>query len=218
MKRILIFGGSFDPVHFGHLEPAKKVQDFFHFDQFIFLPCKAQVLKEPSKQATVPHRLKMLQLALDEEAKTYPFTIDLCEIERKSPSYMVLTLQYFRKKFGDEASLTLLLGEDAYESLPEWYQWEKILTLANILVLHRPGFKKKSVHALLDMHQSEDFSLMLQKPYGVIVHFNAGTYDFSSTEIRERIQKKISVESKVASSVLDYIQKHRLYNTSSETK
>lgn len=130
---ILIYGGSFDPPHFGHLDTALNVQHYFRFEQFIFLPCKTPLLKK-NALASPLQRLEMLQILI----KGYPeFSISTIELDRDTPSYMSETLEQFRRDYGPEVSITLLLGRDAFLNLQKWHGWEKIPKLCNVLMIHR---------------------------------------------------------------------------------
>lgn|SRR3990167_2286437 len=196
---IVIFGGTFDPIHYGHLNISTAVQDFFNFESFIFLPCKIQVLKN-----TIPvnqvHRVTMLELACENYPKKYNFLIDSQEISRKSPSYMVLTLRNYRKKLGPNVSITLMLGVDSFNQLSQWYQWRHIISLANLLVIHRPGY----------------IPAWNTSPNGVIDYFNAGEYAISSTKVRQELANRPLKYDKIPTNVYDYIVSHNLYTSSAE--
>lgn len=132
-NNLIIFGGTFDPPHLGHLNTALAVQKHMQFERFLFLPCKFPVLKK-NTTASSEQRIQMLELML----LSYPeFEIDLREIQRPTPSFMVDTLQSFRDDLGNEISITLLLGMDAFLQLPQWHAWEKILELCHLLVMKR---------------------------------------------------------------------------------
>lgn len=211
METLAIYGGTFDPVHKAHIATALKIQDEFHFDAFHFVPCKTPLVKAPSS-ASAKQRADMLSLAIE----AYPkFHIDLREIRRDTPSFMSETLKSYRKEYPDSA-ITLILGKDAFLSLPRWHEWEKLPELANILVMERPQENTapplpQSLQNLLEQHQSNHFLDVLQSPFGKIVQFNAGNYDLSSTVIRKKIQENLSVAEDLDPAVLTYIQKFGLY-------
>lgn len=210
MPSIAIFGGTFDPVHNGHIQTSLAIQTHFNFDTYNFLPCKVSTIKPPSF-ANSQQRVEMLQLAI----KSYPdFKIDLREIERDSPSYMVETLESFRTE-NENASISLILGYDAFLSLPQWHHWEKIIKLANLLVINRMQFSNdpvpESIKKLLKTNKTEIKADLLVKNAGVIYLFNAGNYEISSTNIREELIKNKNIESKLPKEVFNYIKQQELY-------
>lgn len=210
MYHIAIFGGTFDPIHNGHLQTSLAIQSYFQFDTYLFLPCKIPTIKAPTL-ANSQQRIKMIELAIN----VYPgFKLDLREIERDSPSYMVETLQSFREEFQD-ASITLIMGYDAFISLPSWHQWEKLITLANLLVINRDEFILHSmpiiIQKFLEQHQSTEKSELLNNKSGVVLRFDAGHYDISSTMIRKEIKQKKDVRSKIPIKVYQYIKDEGLY-------
>lgn len=213
MKKIAIFGGTFDPPHVGHLKIAQTVQDTFSFERFLFLPCKSPVLKAET-QTSAKHRLQMLKLMLKPFQE---FTIDTREIYRDTPSYMVYTLESFHKDFGEQTTFTLMLGFDAFVQLPQWYQWEKILKQCNLLVINRPSsFIKDMPTILRSIYQQQpqlSCAELLQKPYGKIVFFDAGDYPISSTLIRQQLAQHAPIEQYLDKNVYHYIRKHHLYHT-----
>jgi nicotinate-nucleotide adenylyltransferase len=210
-KHIAIYGGSFDPVHLGHIKTAEFIQTTFHFDKFFFLPCKKPLLKSDT-EAEANIRVEMLKLAI----KSYPsFEIDTREVERDSPSYMLETLLSFRNEYKN-AAITLIIGWDAFIKLPEWYQWQEIPKLANLLVIHRENFQTKTKPPVLEKliatlktnHQND----LKNYPNGKIYFLNAGNYDISSTEIRAMLKSNQSVEKLLSTEVFNYIKKYKLYH------
>jgi nicotinate-nucleotide adenylyltransferase len=211
LDNLLIFGGTFDPVHNGHIKTAITVQDNFHFDHFVFLPCKIPVLKNDSV-ATPEQRLSMLTLALNEHPD-YHFEIDAREMTRSTPSYMVTTLEDYRHEKGGSVSITLLMGADAFEQLHRWYKWERLLQLANILVIERPGLQDipPILTNTLIKHETTDKAAMINSTNGLIYRFNAGLYNESSTAIRQQLSENQSWPLSMPKSVVDYISKNNVY-------
>jgi nicotinate-nucleotide adenylyltransferase len=210
MHTIAIFGGTFDPIHNGHLNVSLNIQTDFKFDSYLFLPCKVPTMK-PSAIAKEQDRINMIKLAI----KNYPdFKIDLREIERDTPSYMVKTLESFRFEFPDSA-ITLIIGYDSFLTLPHWYEWEKLITLANILVVKRNECSKlelsNQMHDFLKKYQSMDKTSILKKSKGVIFLFDAGHYPLSSTEIRKKLKQKKDLGAVIPKEVYQYIKDEGLY-------
>jgi nicotinate-nucleotide adenylyltransferase len=210
MQSIAIFGGSFDPIHNGHLQTSVTIQAYFNFDSYIFLPCKTPAIKPPTL-ANSQQRIEMIQLAIKDK---HHFKLDVREIQRDTPSYMVETLQSFRAEY-PQASITLILGYDAFLSLPKWYQWEKIIFLSHLLVINRDEFTKQPVlkimQEFLKEHQTKNKIDLLTTQSGTAFLFNAGNYDISSTSIREEIQKGNNVKNKLPRLVYEFIMTQLLY-------
>lgn len=210
MKNILIFGGTFDPPHHGHLKTAETVCFNFNFDTVLFLPCKSPVLKAES-QASPSERIDMLKLAL----KSYSqFRIDLSEIKRDTPSYMAETLKNLYKIYHGDA-LTLMLGTDALMQLNKWYRWETLLEYCNILVIKRDIKRHDQLSDELTKYISSNISAnkdeFMNTKKGKIFFVDAGKYDISSTNIRNAIKNNQNIKSYLPDGVLQYIQKHELY-------
>ncbi len=215
MNNLLIFGGTFDPVHLGHINTAKHIQQFFNFDQFAFLPCKQPVLDKSSLTSPSEHRLTMLNLALAEQDKHYHFYVDHHEISRNSPSYMTTTLEEFRQELGKKLPITLLMGLDAFCHLPQWHQWQKLIKLANLLVIARQGYKEtpmpEEVKTLLRTHETTNQKTLLTTSHGLITRFDAGKYDISSTKIRSVLVDNKTIGDALPNSVHHYIIENKLY-------
>ncbi|MDE2091584.1 MAG: nicotinate-nucleotide adenylyltransferase, partial [Gammaproteobacteria bacterium] len=149
MRKIGIFGGSFDPIHFGHLRPVLEILDALSLDEIRFIP-SGQPPHRQAPMATASLRLQMVKAAVAMEPR---FIVDEREIERDAPSYTVDTLTELRQEFSGEA-LVLLVGMDAFLGLPGWYQWRRIFQCAHVIVAHRPGWVLQSGSVLVDeLHQ-----------------------------------------------------------------
>jgi nicotinate-nucleotide adenylyltransferase len=147
MHSIAVFGGTFDPVHNGHIQTSLAIQHYFNFDDYRFLPCKVPAIKPPTV-ANTEQRIIMLELAIQDHQQ---FVLDLSEIERASPSYMVDTLEHLREQ-NKQSSLTLIIGFDAFLSLPKWYRWERIIELAHLVIINRTVYTDDALSSsLLDL-------------------------------------------------------------------
>lgn len=210
MYNIAIFGGTFDPIHNGHLQASLTIQAHFQFDSYIFLPCKSPTIKPPTV-GNSQQRIEMLKLAIGNRQN---FKIDLREIERDTPSYMVETLESFRAEY-PQAAITLILGYDAFLSLPYWYQWEKIINLANLLIINRAEFAKQPVPEVikkfLEQYQTKNKTALLTTRSGTVFLFDAGHFEISSSTIREEIKKGAEVKNKLPKQVYEYIKAQGLY-------
>jgi len=211
INTILIYGGSFDPPHYGHLNTALAVQNDMHFERFIFVPCKIPVLKAATL-ASSEQRICMLKLALKDHPE---FEIDRREISRSSPSYMVDTLISFRDELGDQASITLLLGIEVFTQLPEWHRWEDIFSLSNLLVMRRKLPNEvtlpEPLKARLLTHEVFDKNNLLAHPFGKICLYDAGQYAISSTWLRSQMHSGRNLDPYLPANVLQYIKDHNLY-------
>ncbi len=136
MNPIGIFGGTFDPIHYGHLRTAFELIEALRLTELRFMPCGVPPHRE-APVASAEHRLAMVRAATEAQ---HGFVVDDREIRREGPSYTVDTLSELRAEFPDR-SLCLIVGMDVFLSLPKWYQWREILHLAHVVVAHRPGWR-----------------------------------------------------------------------------
>jgi nicotinate-nucleotide adenylyltransferase len=210
MYSIAIFGGTFDPIHIGHLQTSLTIQAHFKFNAYVFLPCKTPTIKAATV-ANTKQRLEMIRRAINNHQS---FKLDLREIERATPSYMVETLESFRTEYPD-ASITLVIGYDAFLSLPQWYQWKKIITLAHLLVINRSEFVKQPISEImrkfLNDYQLNNKTELLNTQAGSVFLFDAGNYEISSSSLRADIKKGADVKNKLPISVYEYIKHQGLY-------
>jgi nicotinate-nucleotide adenylyltransferase len=185
-----VFGGSFDPVHLGHLTVAAAAADRLLLESVHFVPAREQPFKIGGHVATPGDRVAMLELALalaDER-----FALDTRELEREGPSYTVDTLRSLRAEFPVD-ELCLLVGADTARDLLEWREAEAIPALARIIVLTRPG---------AEMPGLEEAGELLEVP----------RVDVSATEVRERVGRGEPIDDMVPLAVAEYIESHRLYS------
>jgi nicotinate-nucleotide adenylyltransferase len=185
MKPIGVFGGTFDPIHYGHLRTAFEMLQALDFDEVRFIPCG----DPPHRGTTFADaglRFRMVEAAIHGQNG---FVSDDRELRRDGPSYTVDTLQGLRREFPGRA-LGLIVGMDAFLGLPMWYRWNEILNLAHIVVAHRPGWRAPDMGPLGEMiaeygtHRIDD----LHNSIHGRIHIHAVTQlEIASTEIRDLI-------------------------------
>ena len=184
-----VLGGTFDPVHFGHLRPALDVAEILKLDEVRFIPCGQPPHRE-QPTASALQRLSMLRAAVS----SYPgFKVDDRELRREGPSYMVDTLASLKKDFPDQ-SLCLILGWDAFIHLESWYQWQRIFELANIVVTHRPGWSVEQIKEQTDLSRlikdrTVATDTLSGKQAGYITFIAVTQLDISSTQIRQQLKQ-----------------------------
>jgi len=187
--RIGILGGTFDPVHAGHLYLAKKVCQKLKLSRIIFIPTYIPPHKKGIKVTQAGHRYNMLRLAIAGYGK---FKISDMEIKRKGKSYSVETLRRLRRKYGAKAKLFFITGSDSLKELDKWKKVEEILKLCKFVVVERPGFKIGKI--------PEGFTF-----------YKVKAKDISATDIRNRIRTGRSLARVVPRKVADYIRRNKLY-------
>lgn len=185
MSPIGIFGGTFDPIHYGHLRTAFEVLQALRFSEVRFVP-SGDPPHRGQTFAAAGLRLEMVRAAVQDQSG---FVVDDCEFKRDGPSYTVDTLAAMREEHSDRA-LGLIVGMDAFLGLTSWYRWDEILNLAHIVVAHRPGWQvpdQGDIGELISAHRSTCVDDLHQTLHGHI-HIHAVTQlEIASTEIRELI-------------------------------
>ncbi len=193
MKKIILFGGSFDPIHFGHLVLAQYALEFLKAEKVIFIPCYKPPHKIGYKLSHWKHRLNMLLLATKDNDK---FEISRFEIERKDISYTYITVDYFKNEYKNY-ELYFLIGYDSLITLTKWQRWEDIL---------------KSVYFIVGKRIVKEGSKKLPKNIcDKVIYFDAPIIEISSTEIRQRLKKSLPIKYLVPESVEKYIIENKLY-------
>ena len=185
MRPLGVFGGTFDPVHYGHLRTAFEMLEALDFGEVRFIPC-GDPPHRGATFATATQRLQMVEAAIRDQAG---FVVDDREVRRDGPSYTVETLESLRAEFPGR-SLGLIIGMDAFLSLPGWHRWDEILDLAHIIIAHRPGWRAPDYGPLGDLltdYGTHKVEKLHDAPRGC-VHIHAVTQlEIASTHIRELI-------------------------------
>jgi len=204
-------GGMFDPVHIGHLRSAIEVLEKFAFNELRLIPC-AQPVHRQNAVASAEHRVKMLRYATSWSNK---LLVDECEVRRTTPSYTVDTLRHL-KTTTQNSPLCLIVGDDAFRGFPEWHQWQDLFSLANILVLQRPGVEyvlSDELNAALAGRSCVKHEDLLRSPAGKVFFYSVTQLDISSTRIRALLSTRQNVNYLVPDVVINYISKNKLYRS-----
>jgi nicotinate-nucleotide adenylyltransferase len=210
-----LLGGTFDPIHFGHLRLAEEMGEVLGLETVHILPA-GQPPHRGQPRADARHRLEMARRAV---AGNPRLVLDDREIRKASPSYSVETLAALRSELAPEAALTLFMGADAFIGLTSWHRWTELLDLAHLAVAHRPGFPSavwedalpEPLRKLLATRRAEQPADLGSRPAGLI-HLHAITQlDISASQIRQRALRGQSLRYLLPDSVIDYINENRLY-------
>ncbi|WP_193072652.1 nicotinate-nucleotide adenylyltransferase [Pseudomonas sp. FME51] len=207
--RVGLLGGTFDPIHFGHLRSAVEVREYLALDELRLIP-NATPPHRDSPGASAQQRLEMVCLATAADAS---LLVDDCELQRDRPSYTVDTLESLRAELGAEATLFLIVGWDAFSGLPGWHRWEEILQLASLVVLQRPEQDQELPEVLKDLlaARSVGDASAMQATHGEILCLAQTPLAISATHIRSLIQAGRSPRFLLPDSVLGYIETKGLY-------
>ncbi|MFT4651623.1 MAG: nicotinate-nucleotide adenylyltransferase [Porticoccaceae bacterium] len=208
---VAIFGGTFDPIHNGHLTIASELAQLLDVNQVRMVPC-AYPPHRGEPNVLTEHRLAMLSAALNDD--DWPLIVDDIELRRSAPSYSIDTVKLLRKEIGVDIPLFMCIGMDALSKLDSWYQWDQILDFCHIAVSSRPGYElpeEGSLSEWITRHRSDDLSEMKKAPSGYVYLCDLSMLDISSTNIRAKIGKGDNRDLMMPDSVISYIQKNRLY-------
>lgn len=204
-----LFGGTFDPVHVGHLQSADFAFAHLHLDQLFFIP-NAIPAHRAQPQAHAQHRLALLQLAIKDKAQ---YAVDTLELERAGPSYSIDTLMAYRQRYPN-ACLIFLIGFDAFLGLTTWHRWQELLQFSHFAVMARDceqnEFPAEIQNLLLDS-QVNSVDHLKKSPSGKIFFLKQPHFDGSSSTVRAKLHAKQSVKTLLPAAVADYIQKQGLY-------
>ncbi|MBD3820870.1 MAG: nicotinate-nucleotide adenylyltransferase [Thiotrichales bacterium] len=206
LKRLIgINGGTFDPIHFGHLRPALEVLNALHLDEVRFIPAYRPVHRD-TPQVSADQRCEMIELAIHNQPK---FKLDRIEIELGGPSYTVNTLRALKAREPD-ATFVLMMGSDAFSKFDTWHDWQGILALANLVVTHRPGEPMPSEGEIGRLFHQRWVPNLTQDA-GQILDLPITQLDLSATALRSYLSHGDSVDYLMPESVARYIKEHQLY-------
>ena len=201
MKKIGLFGGTFDPPHTGHTALAKATLLNFSLDKIIFIPAGNPPHKTQKRVSDKTHRFEMVKMAIKGEPN---FSISDFDIKNEKPNYSYLTIEHFKNEYPDD-EIFFIVGADSYRDFPKWKNFPDILSLCTFIVLNRNdadlGEYFKKYCEIYPEHKalfSDDFS-----------------YDVSSTELREKIKSGENCKNLLPDGVYEYIKKHKLYHKES---
>ncbi len=201
-----IYGGTFDPVHNGHLRSATELLNAFDLSEIRLIPCGQPPHRDTPMTSGV-HRAKMLELAVQDRSQ---WVVDHREIERPGYSYMVDTLKSLKTDFPHE-TLLLAIGADAFCHFTRWHQWQQIFSYAHVLVMTRPGYTFPELEPFLLSKKTEVWHSLKEQEAGSLLFYTVTILDISASHIRQLIQQGQRADFLLPDAVLEYIHFHRLY-------
>ena len=229
-RRIGLYGGTFDPVHVGHLEVARRVAQLFEIEKVVFIPAQMAPHKIGRPVTEPLHRYAMLALATQNDPQLSISTFELDDPDRR---YTVDTVEYFQRTLGDETELFFMMGADSWSEITTWREWERLLTMTNHIVVTRPGFEPVTTHVgpigerIVDLRSplgGSDLSAPLAKRcQGTALQGDTRTpgifftdvvmEDVSATMIRRMASEGRSKEltDLLPAAVFEYIKKYGIY-------
>jgi nicotinate-nucleotide adenylyltransferase len=214
MKKIGLFGGTFNPIHLGHLRSAEEIYESLPLERILFIPSAYPPHKKDDRIPPAPLRGEMVQLAI---AGNPHFSLSKVELDRQGKSYSVETVRHFRRLYGRQTDLYFMIGLDAFLEVNTWRQYAELFELCHFVVMTRPGFEKKFSPKHLPVELAKDFCYDKRKAgyihrsgYGVFPK-EITAFDISSTNIRGKIQKGYSVKYLLPPAVEEFIFRHKLY-------
>ena len=209
-----IMGGTFNPIHFGHLRAAEEVAESLRLEQMIFIPAAKPPHKSEVEVVSFDHRWHMMELAIEGNPL---FVLSDLEYQRPGISYSVETLTQLSKERGGSEELYFVLGLDAFLELQTWKSYRELFSLCHFIVVARPGFSPEALDAMLTTQVSDRYSLDIQvqgyrHPSLHTVYYREVTLlDISSSAIRKLLAEGGTVRYLLPEKVEEYIQQQRLY-------
>ena len=222
-RRVALYGGTFDPVHLGHLEVARRVAELFEIERVLFVP--AQIAPHKLTRAvTAPlHRYAMLVLASQNDPQLFVSTFELDTPDRH---YTVDTIAHFQSSFGDSTELFFIMGADSWSEITTWRDWERLLTMTSHIVVTRPGYDVGNEHVgaflrdrIVDLRSLDNDAGKIQQLSGARIFVtDVVNKDISATEIRDVAKQGRfdDLNNLVPQPVAEYIKKYGIYRDSHE--
>ncbi len=210
MQRIAIYGGTFDPVHYGHLRSIDELTSLLALDEVRLVPSRVPPHRD-SPNASTAQRLEMLKLAIEE----FPgLTIDEREMHRRGTSYTFDTLAEIRQEVGPDVQLLFVLGSDAFALLHEWHRWQDLTDLAHLVIMDRPGLALGAPTVMVLKWLEQRLVMepnQLHGAHGQVVRVALPRVDISATEVRARCAAGQCIGALVPERVANFIKLHKLY-------
>lgn len=212
--RVGLLGGTFNPVHWGHLRAAEEIREMFELKQVIFIPTNISPHKESKEIVAAEHRLKMLGLAVNDNP--YFFTSDV-ELKRPGKSYSIETIGHFKQTFGKELTLFFILGIDAFLEINSWKDYQELFSLCNFIVMSRPQYEVKELDQVIPAQVKTDFLYRPDEKRFInssqfSIYFTEITpIDIASRSIRNLIKDGHSIKYLLPEEVEKYVKENKLY-------
>jgi nicotinate-nucleotide adenylyltransferase len=205
-----VFGGTFDPVHYGHLRSALELVERLQLERLRLMPC-ARPPHRAAPPCSAEHRAAMVELAVAGEPRLH---CDTRELGRAGASYTIDSLIELRDELGAETGLCMVMGCDAVLGITGWHRWQELLDWAHVIILARPGWvlpQSGEVADWLRQHRLDEPGALRRQSAGGILIQELRRLDISSTEIRQLLAAGRSARYLLPQSVLEYIRDHQLY-------
>jgi len=194
-----ILGGTFDPIHRGHIVIAEKARKKFKLEKVIFIPAGQPWLKTDHEISTAPHRVEMVKRAI--AGKKY-FEISNMEVDRTGPSYSVDTVEELYRQLGGGTAIYFLVGWDSLAELPQWHEPSRLIKICKLVAVTRTGVIRPDLKTL---------EAYVPGVTGSVMWLDIPPIDISSSDIRERVAKGLTIDGLVPKQVEGYIKENRLY-------
>ena len=207
---VALFGGTFNPIHFGHLSLADNLVDYLQVESLRLMPCAIPAHRE-SPSVSAEHRMVMLELAT---AKNSAMIADDLELKRANTSYSIDTLELVRQDIGAKIPLFLCLGIDALLAINSWHRWTELLNYCHIVACSRPNYQLPKDGALahwIGQYLCNDLSELKKQSHGYLHLCKIPPLDISSTAIRDSIKCGKNIDYMTSKPVVNYIKQHSLY-------
>ena len=222
-KRVALYGGTFDPVHLGHLEIARGVSELFEIQKVLLVPALIAPHKQTRVVTSAIHRYAMLALATQDDPRLFVSTFELEAPDRR---YTVDTVAHFQSTFGDSSELFFIMGADSWSEITTWRDWERLLTMTSHIVVTRPGYDVGNEHVgaflrdrIVDLRSVDNYAGKIQQLSGARIFVtDVVNKDISATEIRHVAKQGRfdDLNNLVPQPVAEYIKKYGIYRDSHE--
>ncbi len=212
-----LLGGTFDPIHIGHLRCAEEILEMFELNRIVFIPASRPPHKLEAAITPFYHREQMVRLAIEGNPS---FSFSDVENRRQGKSYAVETIDYFKKKYVQDLELYLILGQDAFHAIQTWKDWKNLLLMCHFIVMTRPGYENKGLTGIIPPDFASQFTYDesvegFKSPTGNVIFFRPVTFlDISSSDLRQRVRRVSSIAYLVPATVRHYIARNSLYKAS----
>ena len=215
-RRIGAYGGTFDPVHIGHVEIARAVMRYFALDCLLIIPAYKPPHKNLEAISRASHRFEMAALAFQNEPR---ITVSRMEMDAPERPYTVQTMQRLQDEYGEQTRLFFVMGADSFAEITLWREYQQLLSRFNIIVVTRPGSSISWEHLPAEAQQRvidvrgkrEEAAAMVREADGFVYLTDFVNNSVSATEIRRRVQNGESIKGLTTPAVIEYIEEHKLY-------